>query len=86
MASSCSYCQTILHTPNCPEVGTADERRLKLASYRFGWEHGRSGHAYDPNMMKKFFSVGHQGAWDLGEGNGIVALEEAENSEPPDYD
>jgi outer membrane receptor for ferrienterochelin and colicin len=57
-----------------------------MASYRFGWEHGRLGRAYDPEMMKKFFSIGHQGAWDLGEGHGIAALEEAENSEYPDCD
>jgi outer membrane receptor for ferrienterochelin and colicin len=36
--------------------------------------------------MVRNFSIGHQGAWNLGEGNGTVALEEAENSEPPDYD
>lgn len=75
----CSFCRYTgpTHNPNCPEVGTDSERRLKRASYHLGWEYGRLG--MDSGGMERFFSIGHPGAWALGEGNGISALEEAEN-------
>lgn len=90
----CAYCQHESgHDPNCPEVGDEDERRLKRASYHLGWRYGRSGKAYsttnrgyDPAVARlHLFEIAHPGAWDMGVGNGIVALEEFENSEPPDY-
>ena len=62
------------HDSGCPEsMDSREMQKYALAEYRRGWDEGRGG---DDCL------VGQSASYNLGWGNGMCALEEAENGCP----
>ena len=77
----CVYCgwRRGGHDPQCPNAMSQGsvERETALADFRRGRDHGRGGKEPEPNSNPAYM---------LGWGQGVVALEEAENGYDPRFD
>ena len=69
------------HELGCPSTYPLAQQPAAAAAFGLGYRYGRSGERED-----SCFRAGPEAAWNLGKGFGIVALEEFENGERPDYD
>ncbi len=78
MSNRCWYCRYLNGNhedgcPNTPDI-TPVEKGKRKKSYQEGWDLGRSG--------KEELSTSGDKAYFIGFIKGVVALEEAENSDP----